>query len=75
MTTKSAYEQLLATEFEATPSNSGPFMFIVRPKGALGTAGFSPVPWEAHTVRAKTAEIAAAHVKKYYLNQAYGKMS
>ena len=26
--------------------------YVIRPKGALGTIGWSPVPWEAYTLTA-----------------------
>ena len=37
--------------------------WCVRPVGQLGTCGFSPVPWTAQFVRAKSAEEAIRKAK------------
>ena len=38
--------------------------WCVRPVGQLGTCGFSPVPWTAQFIRAKTAEEALRKAKQ-----------
>ena len=37
--------------------------WCVKPVGQLGTCGFSPVPWTAQFIRAKTAEEALRKAK------------
>ena len=55
---------LIEVELEATRLRNE---WAVRPKGQLGTCGFSPCPWTVQYVRAASADQAVRKAKKVYM--------